>query len=53
MKMKRGERRDLTKAIDYTPYTNRKLKKSKVTTQKRDQTFRLHNDCGPTYGQLE
>ena len=36
------------------PLHHRKLQKSKVTTWKRHQNFRLHNDCGPTYnGQLE
>ena len=43
-----GEKgRDLTQSYDESPYTNRKLN-SQLTTQKRRQKFRLHNDCGPT-----
>ena len=35
------------------PYTQRKIKRN-VTKQKRHQTVRLHNDCGPTKdGQLK
>ena len=36
------------------PLHPQKNTKCKVTTQKRHQKFRLHNDCGPTKdGQLE
>ena len=39
--------RDLTQSYDKNPFTNRKFK-NQVTTQKRHQKLRLHNDCGPT-----
>ena len=39
---------DLTQTYDKSPYTNRKKNpKNKVTTQKRLQNIRLHNECGP------
>ena len=39
--------RDLTRFYDENPYTNRKFN-DQLTTQKRHQKLRLHNDCVPT-----
>ena len=45
----REKGRDLTQSYDKSPYTRKKKNpKSNVTTHKRHQKLRLHNDCGPT-----
>ena len=43
----RDKEGDLTMSYDKTPYTNRKFEKQ-MTTHKRHQKLRLHNNCGPT-----
>ena len=40
--------RDLTQYYDKSPH-RQKNPKNNVTTQKRHQKLRLHNDCGPTW----
>ena len=43
----REKGRDLSKSFDKSPYTQKKIQKSNVTTQEKPQKP-LHNDCGPT-----
>ena len=38
---------NLTQSYDENPYTNRKFN-NQLTTQRRHQKRRIHNDCGPT-----
>ena len=40
--------RDLTQSYDKSPYTNRNVKKGKVTHKQRHKKVRLNSGCGPT-----
>ena len=48
----RGKRRYLTQSYDKSPYIQRQIPKSNVTTQKRHHKPQLHNDCGPTKNKM-
>ena len=42
-------RRDLTQSFEKSPLHLQENPKSNMTTHKRHQKLRLHNDFGPTY----
>ena len=44
----RSKGKNLTWSYDTEPILTEKKTKSKATTQRRNQTIRLHNDSGPS-----